>query len=59
VVDKEVTSHELDQLLCRKMIPDIGKTDAGGNAQDLARAQRREALGTQKLLPRLSTSLAR
>ena len=48
VVDKEVTSHELDELLCSKMIPDIGKTDAGGNAAGSCQGTEKRGFGHAK-----------
>jgi hypothetical protein len=45
VVDKEVTPHELNKLLCSKMIPNISKTNSGRNATGSSQRAEEGGLG--------------
>jgi hypothetical protein len=45
VVDKEVAPHELKELLCGKMIPDIRKTHASGESAGSSQGAKKRSLG--------------
>jgi hypothetical protein len=48
VVDEKVTPHELNELLCGKMIPDISKTNTGRNATGSCQGTEERGLGHAK-----------
>jgi hypothetical protein len=45
VINEKVTPYEFNKLLCSKMIPDISKTNTGGNATGSSQGTEKRCLG--------------